>query len=308
MAGIGFGIGLASQGYATKSSGAAVEFIIEVDTTLAGSTPSNQFAFPMTAGTYDVDWGDGNVDLAQTGTQTHTYSVGGVYEIKATGGTRFTFANAGDKRKITEIKQWGANLWTSWNGSFRDCIFMNVTATDAPDLTNCTDIGLMFYGATGLNADFDHWDVSPVTNMLATFLGCTAFNSPLNSWDMNGVTTINGMFKNTVAFNQPLNNWDTSTITDMTACFDNGDGFDQDISSWDINQVTAFTNFLRNTPGLSTANYDALLIGWEAQGTMAFSGTVDFGGSTYTGGGAAETARTNLIAEWGGILDGGVAP
>jgi len=38
---------------------------------------------------------------------------------------------------------------------------------------------------------------------------------------------------------------------------------------------------------------------------MSFSGTANFGGSTYTLGGAAEAARTSLIAKWGGIIDGG---
>jgi hypothetical protein len=55
----------------------------------------------------------------------------------------------------------------------------------------------------------------------------------------------------------------------------------------------------------STANYDALLIAWDAQGAMSYSGTVNFGGSTYTLGGAAEAARTSLISKWGGIIDGG---
>jgi len=58
---------------------------------------------------------------------------------------------------------------------------------------------------------------------------------------------------------------------------------------------------------LSTANYDALLIAWDAQGAMSFSGTANFGGSRYTSGGAAEAARTSLISKWGGIIDGGAA-
>ena len=58
---------------------------------------------------------------------------------------------------------------------------------------------------------------------------------------------------------------------------------------------------------LSTPNYDALLIGWDAQGAMSFSGIVRFGSSQYTPGGAAEAARTSLIAKWGGINDGGPA-
>ena len=78
------------------------------------------------------------------------------------------------------------------------------------------------------------------------------------------------------------------------------------MANWDINQVTDFTNFLLSA-GISTANYDATLIAWDAQGTMAFSGTVNFGSSQYTSGGAAESARTSLISKWGGITDGGAA-
>ena len=59
--------------------------------------------------------------------------------------------------------------------------------------------------------------------------------------------------------------------------------------------------------GLSTANYDALLIAWDAKGAMSYSGTVNFGGSKYTSGGAADAARTSLISKWGGITDGGAA-
>ena len=90
----------------------------------------------------------------------------------------------------------------------------------------------------------------------------------------------------------------------MREAFRDATSFNQDISSWDINQVSNFVNFMFNAT-LSTANYDALLIAWDAQGVMAFSGTVNFGGSQYTSGGAAEAARTSLISKWGGIIDGG---
>jgi hypothetical protein len=93
----------------------------------------------------------------------------------------------------------------------------------------------------------------------------------------------------------------------MNLMFGNADDFDQNISSWDINQVSNFGNFMQSATGLSTVNYDALLIAWDAQGAMSYSGTVNFGGSQYTSGGAAEAARTSLISKWGGIIDGGAA-
>ena len=66
------------------------------------------------------------------------------------------------------------------------------------------------------------------------------------------------------------------------------------------------TGFLSNVT-LSTANYDALLIGWEAQ-SVDDDTTPNFGNSTYTGGEESEAAaaRQNLIDDhnWT-ITDGG---
>jgi len=73
---------------------------------------------------------------------------------------------------------------------------------------------------------------------------------------------------------------------------------------WDISGVTDMTGFLNGT-NISTADYDALLIAWEG-GAVQSSVTADFGSSTYTLGGAADTARANLISNssWV-IIDGG---
>jgi surface protein len=115
------------------------------------------------------------------------------------------------------------------------------------------------------------------------------------------------LFVNCVLFNGDVSGWDTSALLTATNMFFNCDAFNQDLSSWDINQVSALSGFMQNASGLSTANYDALLIAWDAQGAMSYSGTVNFGGSQYTSGGAAEAARTSLISKWGGITDGGPA-
>jgi len=129
----------------------------------------------------------------------------------------------------------------------------------------------------------------------------------LDSWDTSGMTSFRKAFESTPSFNPDISGWDVSGVTNMQKTFQNCDVFDQDLSSWDINQVSDFSNFMGGTTQLSTANYDALLIAWDAQGVMSYSGTVNFGGSKYTSGGAAETARTSLITKWGGITDGGVA-
>jgi len=114
------------------------------------------------------------------------------------------------------------------------------------------------------------------------------------------------MFHSATAFNQNIGSWNVSLVTNMSSMFHSATAFDQDISSWDINQVSNFSSFASGVT-FSTANYDAILPAWDGQGAMSFSGTVNFGGSKFTSGGAVETSRTSLISKWGGITDGGAA-
>ena len=198
------------------------------------------------------------------------------------------------------------------------------------DVSLVTNMANMFSGASAFNGSLYGWVLNASVTALSAFLQNSSFNnSSLNGWNVSNVQRFNGMFRNT-PFNQDISNWNMSSATrvdqmffDVTAfnqniggwvlsnCTNMGyllfncDAFDQDISGWDINQVSTFTSFMQSATGLSTANYDALLIAWDAQGAMSYSGTVNFGGSTYTLGGAAETARTSLISKWGGIIDGG---
>ena len=194
-----------------------------------------------------------------------------------------------------------------------------------------TNINAMLNACSSFNQDLSSWVTDNITNAERALFNCDSFNSSVanwtlngtwyrpfdqcdlftgigvDTWDTSGMTSGQNLFVNCVAFNGDVSGWDTSALLTATNMFYNCDAFDQDLSSWDINQVTAFTGFMQNATGLSTANYDALLIAWDAQGAMSFSGTVNFGGSRYTSGGAAEAARTSLISKWGGITDGGAA-
>ncbi len=281
-------------------------FIIQVKTDNTGTSNNDQFTLPMVAGTYDVDWGDGNVDLAQTGTQTHTYASAGTYDIRiTTTNNELKFNNGGDKLKLLEIKQWGTGTWLRFNSSFKGCSNLDITATDIPDISAFNFSMLTaFMNCTSLvwNTTINNWNTSSVTSMSGTFRGST-FNQNIDNWDLSSCTNLSDMFVLNNVFNQPIGAWNTSNVTNMFRMLRDG-VFDQDISNWQVSQVTSISDFMNNLT-LSTANYDALLIAWDAQGAMSFSGTVNFGGSQYTLGGAAEAARTSLIAKWGGITDGG---
>lgn len=198
--------------------------------------------------------------------------------------------------------------------------------------TSTNSIKNMMNGCSSFNQDLSSWVTGNITNAERAFYNCDSFNSSVanwtlngtwfrpfdncdvftgigvDTWDVSGLTSGQNLFVNCVAFNGDVSGWNTSALLNASNMFFNNDAFDQDLSSWDINQVTAFSGFMQNAAGLSTANYDALLIAWDAQGAMSYSGTVNFGASKYTAGGAAEAARTSLISKWGGITDGGAAP
>jgi len=314
-------------------------FVFTVDTTQSGVSASDQFKLPLTTSTgldAEVDWGDGTSDNITSHTApevTHTYPSSGTYTINITGDLLgWQFNNGGDKLKMGNVENW-AGLNISVDTGFRGCTNLTATATDAPtitstslleyfrdcsnfnseignwDVSNVTNMQSLFFRANLFNGDISSWDTSQVTNMQSMFRSSTshAFNRDISGWDVSNVQIFNNTFSGADSFNQDISNWDTSSAYDMSYMFQNADAFDQDISSWDINQVLYFTNFMQYATGLSTTNYDALLVGWEAQ-APTYSGAINFGGSQYTSGEAAEAARTSLINTYGWtITDGGPA-
>jgi surface protein len=281
-------------------------FVSTWDTTKAGSA-SNTVILPLlVAGVYSgtIDWGDGNTSILSYANRTHVYATTGVKTITITGVIGgWQFNNSGDRRKIIDVSNWGT-LDITTKSAFYGCSNLVISALDAPTLSTIS-LNQTFRSCTSLTTpDFNSWDFSSVTDMSNMFQSANSFNGDISGWDVSNVTDMAYMFRSADSFNQDISGWNVSSVTNMSLMFNNATSFNQDISSWDINQVTNFSNFMLGYT-LSTANYDALLIAWDAQGAMSYSGTVNFGGSQYTLGGAAEAARTSLISKWGGITDGG---
>lgn len=256
------------------------DFVSIWDTTKPGSASDTVILPLVPAGTYagTIDWGDGNTSVLSYANRTHIYASSGIYTITITGTIKDFYLLSGDRFKLINVTNWGT--FTIGGGdTFYRADNLICTATDSP--------------------------IVDTTTLKNTFRACPNFNGVVGGMDLVGVTDISRMFADSSSFNQPLGNWDTSTVLNMQLALYNCDAFDQDISSWQVSQVTNLANFMTFSTGLSTANYDALLIAWDAQGAMSFTGTADFGGSTYTLGSTAETARTSLISKWGGITDGG---
>ncbi|MCF6287671.1 MAG: DUF285 domain-containing protein, partial [Proteobacteria bacterium] len=295
------------------------DFMITVQSDNPGTSSDTEFTIPTTGGGYDynVDCNNDGINefTALTGNVTCNFSTlggAGTYTIRiedntgvGTGFPRIYFNNAGDKDKITGINQWGTGQWTSMERAFQGCINLNDAggaATDEPDLSAVTDMWFMFSEATAFNQDIGNWNTAAVTAMGFMFRGATAFNQDIGNWNTAAVTDMGFMFDGATAFNQDISNWNTAAVTDMAGMFAVATAFNQDIGNWNVANVIDMEDMFLNTT-LSTAKYDALLIGWDAQVLQA---GVDFhgGNSTYCLG---EAARTNMIDNDSWLItDGGL--
>jgi len=237
-------------------------------TTWRTTTPNESITIPTTGGGY-------NYDLTTSDGQSFT---------SLTGSKTITFTSAGDYD-------------VSISGDFPR-IYINNNATNRVKLIDIKQWGNIvwssfdkaFYGCSNLTGSFT--DVPNLTNVvwLRSAFSASSFNGDINGWDVSNVTNMFGVFSGNSVFNQPLNNWN-------------------------IISVDNFTHFSRSVT-FSTTNYDAILIGWEATLQAAYpNGTgytptisINFGGSKYTGGGAAATARASLVSNFGwSLVDGGTA-
>ena len=207
--------------------------------------------------------------------------------------------------------------WNVSNVTYMTYMFSGATSFDQPlnswDVSNVTNMELVFSDATSFNQDLNSWDVSNVKDMGGIFEGASSFNGNITSWNVSNASGVeeigygmSRMFKGATSFNQNISGWTiNSGVTSFYKMFDGATSFDQDLGGWNITGIdTAEEMFLGVT--LSTANYSALLIGWEA-GTHN-TGAVKFhGGSSQYSAGAAATARATLVSEGWVITDGGQA-
>ena len=269
-----------------------------------GSTASNQIRI-LGSGTgydYDIYWED-TASSSINGT-THTTSNNfvltfpspGIYRVEIAGDFPRILTSSNERNKMRTIEQWGSIQWTSMESAFNNAYELRVPATDAPDLSNVTNMSSMFYRAFSFNDPIGHWDVSNVTNMESVFNNAYNFNQPLNNWNVSSVTNMSEMFRDASAFNQPLDNWNVSNVTNMSQMFNwniafNAPVFNQPLNNWNTTNVTSmYGMFARavafNQPldnwnissssnmgdmlygtRLSTTNQDATLASWATQAT-----------------------------------------
>ena len=205
------------------------------------------------------------------------------------------------------VSSWDVGEVTTMYQMFSSCTAFTGLGITGWDVAKVTNMDSMFHSATNFNAAIGSWDTGEVTTFYSMFRSPCAFNQDIGDWDTAKVETIGAMFYWNTSFNQDIGDWDMGACTNMWGAFRYATAFNQDISDWDIADVTEFGgNFMQGVT-LSTANYDALLIAWDAQ-SVSSGESLHFGSSKYTASGTAATARANLISSdsWT-ITDGGTA-
>ncbi|RUA33665.1 MAG: hypothetical protein DSY77_09125 [Bacteroidetes bacterium] len=209
-----------------------------------GGSNDNQIALPLTGTDYNIYWeeiGDTQNTGEEIGNNTHlvTFAHAGTYRVRVEGDiSHINLSLSDDNLKLLELENWGYAEWSTMNGAFAGAENLRITAIDAPDLSQVTDMSRMFYNAKSLNQDISHWDVSNVTNLSDVFHGASSFNQDLSNWDISNVTKMTRMFANTAAFNQDLNNWNTANVKEMDFMFWDADAFQGNISDWNTENVT----------------------------------------------------------------------
>ena len=238
-----------------------------------------------------------------------------------------------DKITTPDFSNWDTSTVTNMQEVFRNSLLFNGNLGGWVT-SNTTTIRGMFMAAVAFNQPLSTWDVSGVDSMYEAFKDADGFNSSVagwtfksgvslyaafqnaegftgigvDSWNTSNVSNTNRLFNSADSFNGDISDWDTSNFTDIQYMLNQCDDFRGSLAGWDITaSMTNMNTFMNGATGMSTANYDATLIAWDAQGSPGYSGTVNFGGSKYTPGGAAEAARTSLITKFGAITDGGAA-
>jgi surface protein len=121
----------------------------------------------------------------------------------------------------------------------------------------------MFYEAAAFNQPIGAWDVSQVTNMLLMFGHAVAFNQPIGTWDVGAVTCMESMFASTEAFNQPIGGWNVGSVTNMDYMFYDTRAFNQPIATWNVSRVTRMCSMFDDA-----AAFRHLLSAWKVTSSL----------------------------------------
>lgn len=238
------------------------------------ASPGDSFTFPAIGTTeYDIYWGDGNEDLAQTTAVAHTYTNAGTYTVRVRNWTgtdrQFSWSLAGAPAlsldAVIQVLQWGNTAWTSMRLAFGGCANFTGWPSTAgvPDLTNVTDMQQAFASCTNFNGPLNDWNVtSNITNIVGLFSVASAFNQPLDNWDVSGCNNFTQVFYFASSFNQDISSWDVSNVSTFNLCMYAAVAFNQPLNTWDVSGATVFKDMFAFT------SFNQSLDNWDVSSAL----------------------------------------
>lgn len=241
-----------------------------------------------------------NNDPRNNSPLTITFTAPGIYRVKIqTNSSEFKFQNFQNQygKELIRIEQWGDINWSTFENSFSNCINLDITATDYPNLNNVTsmhnmfgnceklvfnetisnwnveniiDFSYMFYNALLFNQNINKWNTANATNLNYMFQSANSFNQPIGNWNVNNVTHFSGMFHFNKVFNQNLNQWQTNSAQDLSHMFCGTKKFNQNINHFNVSNVTNFQAIFDNS-----ISFDQDISSWELNSILP-SGAYSF--------------------------------
>ena len=85
------------------------------------------------------------------------------------------------------------------------------------DVSNITNMNMLFYKLDPHNIDISEWDVSNVEDMKFMF-SASKFNGDISKWNVSNVENMTSMFFDS-SFNGDISNWDVSKVKSMYTMF-----------------------------------------------------------------------------------------
>ena len=258
-------------------SNAGLDFIIRINTTITGTgtvSATNQYqiaasvvgVYQLTAiqGATIVDFG-----LLNGGGHILTFPTTGIWDLRFSPTIlnplrTWNQANANDRNKLIQIRQWGKIVWIGLN--FWGCQNMDVLAEDTPIFSGSINAANLFRNCNNLvnsNGSISNWNTTNFTNLNFGIRETTLFNTSLNNWNTENVTNLAAAFFSS-KYNQPLDNWDVSNVTTFSQMFflTGASGFNQNLGSWNLRLAGTNLSQIFRTSGMSTANYTDTFVGW----------------------------------------------
>ena len=193
------------------------------------------------------------------------------------------------------IGSWNTGAVTDMSNMFNKAVVFNQNI-GSWNIGSVLDMTQMFAEATAFNQNIGNWNTGSVERMNAMFRQATAFNQDIGNWDTSSVWIMLNMFLQATSFNQDISNWDISAVISMEAMFKDATAFNQNMAPWadNLNPNVALGSFfggIFDNCGMSVANYDATLTGFNAHGPTGI--TMGALNMYYCNEGAA--ARANLV-------------